>query len=58
MIFSTWSNAQISLDIVAVSETRITKKTSLTSDIKLQNYPFELTPTESNAGETLLYIAN
>ena len=45
-------------DIVAVSETRITKKTSLTSNINLQNYSFELPPIETNAGGTLLYIAN
>ena len=34
------------------------KKTSLTSDINLQNYSFEFTPTETNARGTLLYIAN
>ena len=45
-------------DIVAVSETRISKKTLLTSNINLQNCSFEFTPTESNAGGTLLYIAN
>ena len=45
-------------DIVAVSETRITRNTSLTSNINLQNCPFEFTPTESNAEGTLLYIAN
>ena len=45
-------------DIVAVSETRITGKASLTSNINLQNYYLELTLTESNAGGTLLYIAN
>ena len=45
-------------DIVTVSETRITKKTSLISNINLQNYSFESTPTETNAGGTLLYIAN
>ena len=45
-------------DIVAVSETRISKKTLLTSYINLQNCSFEFTPTESNAGGTLLYIAN
>ena len=45
-------------DIVAVSETRITRNASLTSNINLQNYSFEFTPTESNAGGTLLYIAN
>ena len=42
-------------DVVTVSETSITKKTLLTSNIDLQNYFFEFTPTESNAGGTLLY---
>ena len=45
-------------DIVAVSETGIMEKTSLTSNISLNNYSFEFTPTESTAGGTLLYIAN
>ena len=47
-------------DIVAVSETRIMKKTSLSSNINLNmnNYSFVFIPTESTAGETLLYIAN
>ena len=40
--------------IIAVSETRIIRKTSLISNINLQNYSFESTPTESNAGRTLL----
>ena len=34
------------------------KKTSLTSNINLNNYSFEFTPTESTAGGTVLYIAN
>ena len=46
------------LDIVAVSKTRITRNTSLTSNINFQNYSFEFTQTESNAEGTLLYIAN
>ena len=36
-------------DIVAVIETRIARKTSLTSNIKLQCFSFEFTPSESNA---------
>ena len=36
-------------DIVAVSETRITRKTALNFNINFQNYFFEFTPTESNA---------
>ena len=34
------------------------KKTSLTSNISLNNYSFEFAPTESTAGGTFLYIAN
>ena len=45
-------------DIVAISETRIMRKTSLTSNINLNNFSFEFTPSESTAGGTLLYIAN
>ena len=33
-------------------------KTSLTSNINLNNYSFAFTPTESTAGGTLPYIAN
>ena len=45
-------------DIVAVNETRITRKTALNFNINFQNYFFEFTPTESNARETSIYIAN
>ena len=46
------------LDIIAVTETRITKQTSLTTNINLRNYAIEFTPTESSAGGTLLYITS
>ena len=42
--------------IIAVCETRIMKKPSLTSNISLNSYSFEFTPTESAAGGTFLYI--
>ena len=45
-------------DIIAVSETRISKHVSLLSDLNLNNYSFEFTPTEISAGGSLLYIAN
>ena len=45
-------------DVVAVSETRITRNTSKLCNISLKNYSVESTPTESTAGGTLLYIAN
>ena len=45
-------------DVIAITETRIMKNTSVTQNIELSNYSFEHTPTESSAGGTLLYIAN
>ena len=47
-----------SFDIIAISETRITKQVSLSNNLILNNYSFEFTPTETSAGGTLLYIAN
>ena len=44
-------------DIIAISETIITKQVSLLNNLNL-NYSFEFTPTETSAGGTLLYIAN
>ena len=45
-------------DIMAISETRITKQVSLLNNLNLNNYYFEFIPTETSAGGTLLYIAN
>ena len=45
-------------DLIAVSETRISKKTSVISNVNLNNYSFESTTAESSAGGTMLYISN
>ena len=45
-------------DVIAISETRITKNISLTNNLTMNNFSFEFTPTESSAGGTLLYVAN
>ena len=45
-------------DIIAVSETRITKNVSLLNNLNLNNYSFESTSTETCAVGTLLHIAN
>ena len=45
-------------DIIVVTETSITKQTSLTTNTNLRNYATEFIPTESTAGGTLLYIAS
>ena len=45
-------------DLIAISETRITKQVSLLNNLNLNNYSFEFTPTETSAGGTLLDIAN
>ena len=34
------------------------KQVSLLNNLNLNNYCFEFTPTETSAGDTLLYIAN
>ena len=49
---------QLQFHKIAVSETRISKKTSLTSNINLNNYYFETTPTESTAGGTMVYVSS
>ena len=46
------------IDMIAVTETRITRNVSLLNNLNLNNYSFEFTPTETCAGGTLLYIAN
>ena len=45
-------------DILAVSETRITKQVSLLNNLNLNNYSFKFTPSETSACGTLLYVAN
>ena len=44
-------------DIIAASETRISKKTVISS-VNLKNYSFQSAPKESSAGGTMLYISN
>ena len=46
------------LDIIGVTETRITKQVSLLNNLNLSNYSSEFMPTETTAGSTLLYIVN
>ena len=48
----------INFDIIAISEPSITKNINKISNINLNNYAFEFTPTESSAGGTLIYVAN
>ena len=52
------SCTKIFFDIIAVSETRITKNVSLFNNLNLNSYSFEFSPTETYTGGTLLYIAN
>lgn len=47
-----------SFDIIAITETRIKKDVSLTSNLFLNSFSFEFTQTKSSAGGTLLYIAD
>ena len=52
------SCTQNNFDIIAISETRVTKNIALLNNLNFNNYSFEFTPTETSAGGTLLYIAN
>ena len=45
-------------DVIAISETRITKSKAPISDIDLTNYSYKHCLIESSAGGTLLYIRN
>ena len=45
-------------DIIGVTKTRFAKQVSLLNNLYLNSYSYELTPTETTAGGTPLYIAN
>ncbi|NQY31538.1 MAG: endonuclease/exonuclease/phosphatase family protein, partial [Flavobacteriaceae bacterium] len=45
-------------DVIAISESKLVKGTSLRRKIDIPNYHIEHTPTESEKGGTLLYIKN
>ena len=47
---------KLEFDILGISESRILKSQSLNTNVSLQNYDIEQTPTESTTGGTLLYI--
>ena len=51
-----WTNN--AFDIISVSETKITKQISLTTNISLKNYDTQFPLPESSAGSTPLYIAS
>ena len=43
-------------DIIAINETRITKITSLSNNLNINNCSFEFTPTETSAGGTFFTL--
>ena len=47
---------KLEFDILGISELRILKSQSLNTNVSLQNYVIEQTPTESTAAGALLYI--
>ena len=57
MILTCYSvSYSVSLDILAITESRIKKDSSSTIHLQFNNYSTEHTPTELSAGVTLLYI--
>ena len=53
-----FSYTKTKFDIIAITETSITRQVSLLNNLNLNNYSFKFTPTETSACGTLLYIAN
>ena len=51
------SQVDTKFDIICISESRISKKNSLTTNIDTPGYNIEQTPTESSAGGSLIYIS-
>ena len=51
-------STNLNFDVIAISETRITKTKAQINHIDLTNYSYEHCPTESSACCTLLYIRN
>ena len=51
-------STKTNFDIIAVSESRITKNKLPPIDISIPNYSYEFCPREANAGGTLIYIRN
>ena len=47
----------LKIDIICISESRISTKNPQTTNIDLPGYNIEQTPTESSAGGTLIYIS-
>ena len=44
-------------DVICITETRLSHKNPITTNIELPGYNIEQTPTESSAGGTLIYIS-
>ena len=50
------NNSKIKPRVTGFSETRLRKNKQSFSNINLENYVYESTPTESSKGGTMLYI--
>ena len=51
-------STNLNFDVIAISETRITKNKAQINHIDSSNYSYEHFPTDSSAGGTLLYVRN
>ena len=50
------NNCKIKPKVIGLSETRLRKNRQPLSNINLENYVYESTPTESSKGGTMLYV--
>ena len=49
---------EMKFEIISISESRITKSNTLTTNVHTRGYNIEHTPTESKAEDCLLYISD
>ena len=52
------SEINISFDVIGITETRLKKQTLRTTNIDINGYNLEHTPTEASCGGSLLYVKN
>ena len=50
------SEINISFDVIGITETRLKKQTLRTTNIDINGYNLEHTPTEASYGGSLLYV--
>ena len=57
-LYTLLSETNVSFDVIGITETRLKKQTLRTTNIDINGYNLEHTPTEASCGGSLLYVKN